>query len=134
MVRQAWPDSAGDAAPSVSVPPDKAGWPRVEIIMSHAGASASLVEGLLAHGLASRDPVRGIVVAGTGNGGLHEVLESALLRAQADGVRVVRATRCTAGRVLAGANDSIPDSAGLSPVKARIALMLRLMAAAGAGA
>ena len=133
MVRGAWPGTSGDVAPRGAMPSDKAGWPRVEIIMSYAGASASLVEGLLAHGLASNDPVRGIVVAGTGNGGLHQALESALLRAQADGVLVVRATRCSAGRVLVGANDSIPDSAGLSPVKARIALMLRLMAAGAGG-
>jgi hypothetical protein len=35
--------------------------------------------------------------------------------------------------VIVGANDVIPDSAGLSPVKARIALMLRLMAAGAGG-
>ena len=60
---------------------------------------------------------------------MHQSLESALLRAQAHGVLVVRATRCAEGRVLVGTNDALPDSAGLSPVKARIALMLRLMAA-----
>ena len=128
MVRGAWPGSSGEAAPG-TIPSDHARWPRVEIVMSYAGASASMVDGLLAHGLASKDPVRGIVVAGTGNGSVHQALESALLRAQADGVLVVRATRCAEGRVLVGANDTLPDSAGLSPVKARIALMLRLMAA-----
>ena len=128
MVRGAWPGSSGEAAPG-TIPSDHARWPRVEIVMSYAGASASMVDGLLAHGLASKDPVRGIVVAGTGNGGVHQALEFALLRAQAHGILVVRATRCAEGRVLVGANDTLPDSAGLSPVKARIALMLRLMAA-----
>jgi L-asparaginase len=128
-----WPDASGEATTGVAIPSDEARWPRVEIIMSYAGASASMVQGLLAHGRASNDPVQGIVVAGTGNGSLHQALEAALLKAQADGIRVVRATRCFAGRVIVGANDVIPDSAGLSPVKARIALMLRLMAAGAGG-
>jgi L-asparaginase len=128
-----WPDASGEVGLGAAIPSDKARWPRVEIIMSYAGASASMVEGLLAHGRASNNPVRGIVVAGTGNGSLHQALEAALLQAQTDGVPVVRATRCCAGRVLVGANDAIPDSAGLSPVKARIALMLRLMAAGPGG-
>jgi len=42
----------------------------------------------------------------------------------------VRATRCPNGRVLPAGKDKIADSQGLSPVKARIALMLRLMAPA----
>ncbi|MBC7707255.1 MAG: asparaginase [Rhodoferax sp.] len=129
MVRGAWPGDSGEAAPENAIPATKARWPRVEIIMSYAGAGASMVDGLLSHGLASNDPVRGIVVAGTGNGSVHQALESALLRAQTQGVVVVRATRCAGGRVLAGSSDTLPDSAGLSPVKARIALMLRLIAA-----
>jgi L-asparaginase len=47
--------------------------------------------------------------------------------AQAQGVKVVRSTRCAQGRVLARPDDKLPDSAGLSPVKARIALMLGLL-------
>ena len=100
---------------------DLADWPRVEIVMSHAGASGAVVEALLAQG------VQGLVVAATGNGSLHQALEAALLEAQAAGVRVVRATRCLNGRVLPKPGDSIPDSQGLSPVKARVALMLRLL-------
>ena len=100
---------------------DLADWPRVEIVMSHAGASGAVVEALLAQG------VQGLVVAATGNGSLHQALEAALLEAQAAGVRVVRATRCLNGRVLPKPGDSIPDSQGLSPVKARVDLMLRLL-------
>ena len=129
MLRGDWPGTSGDVAPGGALPSGKAQWPRVEIIMSYAGAGASMVEALREHGLTSNYPVRGIVVAGTGNGSVHQALESALLRAQAQGVRVVRSTRCATGRVLVGANDAIPDSAGLSPVKARIALMLGLVAA-----
>ncbi|MDQ3271588.1 MAG: asparaginase, partial [Pseudomonadota bacterium] len=68
-----------------------------------------------------------LVVAGTGNGTLHHALEAALLQAQTQGVRVVRATRCLEGRVLPHAGDVFADSQGLSPVKARVALMLALM-------
>lgn len=103
-------------------------WPRVEILMSHAGASGAMVDALLAQAAAGYpDPVRGMVVAATGNGTVHHALEAALLRAQAAGVKVLRATRCTEGRVLPVPGSSLPDSQGLSPVKARIALMLSLL-------
>ena len=112
--------------PATVLPLDSV-WPRVEIVMNYAGVGPFVVDSLLAHGAASGEPVRGIVVAATGNGTLHQDLEVALLRAQAQGVKVVRATRCSRGRVLAQAGDALPDSQGLSPVKARIALMLDLM-------
>jgi len=116
-------------------------WPRVEIVMNYAGASGALVDALLApvpaagaQGLtdaqpAKAPPVRGLVVAGTGNGTIHQDLEAALRRAQALGVRVVRSTRCATGRVLATESSEFEHSKGLSPVKARIALMLELMQA-----
>jgi L-asparaginase len=96
-------------------------WPRVEIVMNYAGASGAMVEALLAQG------VQGLVVAGTGNGSLHHALEDALLKAQAAGIPVLRSTRCLNGRVLLKPGDSIPDSQGLTPVKARVALILRLL-------
>lgn len=101
-------------------------WPRVEIVMNYAGGSAGVVDALLqpCPGVA---PLRGLVVAGTGNGTLHHDLEAALRRAQQAGVKVLRTTRCATGRVLATAHSEFADSGGLSPVKARIALMLTLM-------
>ena len=96
-------------------------WPRVDIVMSHAGADGAVVRALVADG------VQGLVVAGTGNGSLHHALESALLQAQAAGVRVVRSTRCLEGRVLSKPGEALPDSQGLSPVKARISLLLALL-------
>ncbi|ABM37229.1 asparaginase [Polaromonas naphthalenivorans] len=97
-------------------------WPRVEIIMNYVGASDALVQALVDQG------VRGLVVAATGNGTLHHALQAGLLKAQAAGVRVVRSTRCVDGRVLPLPGDAIADSKGLSPVKARVALMLDLLA------
>ena len=96
-------------------------WPRVEIIMNYAGASDAIVQALVAQG------VHGLVVAGTGNGTIHQQLQAALLKAQAAGVRVVRSTRCVNGRVLPLPGAAIADSNGLSPVKARVALMLELL-------
>jgi L-asparaginase len=95
--------------------------PRVEIVMSYAGASGATVQALTAQG------VQGLVVAGTGNGTLHHALQAALLQAQDAGVKVVRATRCANGKVLAMPGDAIPDSKGLSPVKARVAMVLELL-------
>jgi L-asparaginase len=102
-------------------------WPRVEIVMNYAGASGAMVDWLI------RDGVQGLVVAGTGNGTIHHDLEAALLRAQTAGVKVVRATRCAHGRVLAHSGDRIADSNGLSPVKARVTLILELLGARAAG-
>jgi len=97
-------------------------WPRVEIVMNYAGASALMVQALVGQG------VQGLVVAATGNGTIHEALQAGLLAAQAAGVRVVRSTRCLDGHVLPLPGNPIADSRGLSPVKARIALILDLMA------
>ena len=97
------------------------GWPGVEIVMNYAGASGALVDALVAQG------VQGLIVAGTGNGTVHQSLLDSLLKAQAQGVHIIRSTRCIQGGVLARTDDSFPSSNGLSPVKARIHLMLSLM-------
>ncbi|PJI97449.1 L-asparaginase [Acidovorax sp. 69] len=98
-------------------------WPWVEVVMSHAAASGKAVDALV------REGVQGLVVACTGNGTIHHSLEAALSRAQNTGVRVVRSTRCTEGQVLPKPGDLLPDSQGLSPVKARVTLMLDLLRA-----
>jgi len=72
-------------------------------------------------------PLRGLVVAGTGNGTIHQDLEAALRRAVQADVRVLRCTRCATGRVIPRPDAEFADAGGLSPVKARIALMLALM-------
>ena len=96
-------------------------WPKVEIVMNYAGANGEVVHALCLMG------VHGLVVAGTGNGTLHHDLEAALLKAQSQGVRVVRSSRCANGRVLPRPDDALTDSRGLSPVKARVELMLEVM-------
>lgn len=97
-------------------------WPRVELVTSHAGATGTLVEALQAQG------VEGLVVAGTGNGSVHHTLQTALERAQAAGVAVRRASRVPDGPVTpVGQAGEWPSYGALTPVQARIELMLELM-------
>lgn len=116
---RAWPQ--GVAMGAERLPADVSAWPRVEIIGSYAGASGAVVRALCASG------VRGLVVAATGNGTVHHELEAALLEAQASGVRVLRSSRCLNGRVLGQADDRLPSADDLTPVKARVELMLGMM-------
>jgi len=96
-------------------------WPRVDIVMNHVGADGAVVRALMAQG------VDGLVVAGTGNGSLSNALEAALREAQAQGVRILRSTRCDAGPVTAS-EEALPSAGALSPVKARIEMILDLLA------
>jgi L-asparaginase len=98
-------------------------WPRVEIIFSHAGASAATVDALVASG------VQGLVVAASGNGTIHQALLGALKRAQAAGVALLVASRCPWGALVCNPAQppAWPWAAGLSPVKARISLLWQLL-------
>ena len=116
-----WPRGAALGLEAVAAEP--AGWPRVEVVTSHAGADGGIVRAAMAAG------AKGIVVAGTGNGTVHEDLGSALREAQAAGVRVLRATRCAEGGVVGESADALPSAGVLSPVKARIELLLELLSA-----
>ncbi|SCX68283.1 asparaginase [Variovorax sp. EL159] len=120
---RAWPEGAAKASKALEVA--AARWPRVEIVMSHAGASGAIVDALLLAGGA--EPVCGLVLAATGNGTLHHALETAALKAQDEGVAVLRATRCANGRILPRPDDRLRDAGALTPVKARVALMLELL-------
>lgn len=105
--------------------------PRVAIVTSHADSDGAVVQGLMALGRQNQvEAIQGIVVACTGNGTVHAELQKALQEAQAMGVRVVRATRCARGRVIPSEQAVFPDSKGLSPLKARLALALDLMSEA----
>jgi L-asparaginase len=102
--------------------------PRVEIVLNHSGATGAIVEALLLqHKTATSNKLAGIVVAATGNGTISKELEIALQQAESAGVTVWRSTRCAFGALVGKADAQFGDSGGLSPVKARIALMLHLV-------
>jgi len=126
-----WPSTSRDTAAqafNAVQTRDTESWPRVEIVMSHAGASGGLVDALLRERTAGNaQPMQGLVLAATGNGTLHHALEAAALRAEQAGVAVLRATRCAEGRILPTSHAAPRDAGALSPVKARIALMLELL-------
>ncbi|SFP42683.1 asparaginase [Variovorax sp. 770b2] len=120
---RAWPAApSSQSSKALSAPGP---WPRVEIVMSHAGASGAIIDALLREG--AEEPVRGLVLATTGNGTVHHALEVAALKAQDAGIAVLRATRCSSGRILPKPDDPLRDAGALTPVKARIALMLELL-------
>lgn len=122
-----WRASALDAAAAHEAPLGAAlscavaQWPRVDIVASHAGADGAVVRALCADG------VQGLVLAATGNGTVHADLEAALVLAQEHGVAVWRSLRCGAGGELPRADAALPCAVALTPVKARIELMLQLM-------
>ncbi|MFD0667530.1 asparaginase [Ramlibacter sp. MAHUQ-53] len=121
-----WPAAGDPQAPARAravAGTDPARWPRVEIVLNHAGADGRLVEALRTQG------IDGLVVAGTGNGTVSGGLEQALLDAQAHGVAVVRSTRCALGRVVGAAEKPLPQASTVTPVKARVSLLLDLMVA-----
>jgi L-asparaginase len=102
--------------------------PRVEIVLSHSGASGTLVKALMCANDDEEAPLSGIVVAGTGNGSIHTDLEAALREAEQSGVWVWRTSRCSYGRIVLGPT-SLTDEFTASPVsavKARIDMLLAL--------
>lgn len=115
-----WP--AGEAVGLARIDREPGQWPRVEIVMNHAGADGVVVRALQGAGVA------GLVAAGTGNGTLSAALDAALREAQAAGVVVWRSTRCDAGPVM-DLPGLLPSAGTLSPVKARIELILTLLGA-----
>jgi len=67
------------------------------------------------------------VLEGTGNGTLHSALEAVARRAQAQGVKVLRASRCQGGGVVGAPEGALPSAGALGPAKARVELMLSLL-------
>lgn len=114
-----WP--AGEALGLARIARPAGRWPRVDIVINHAGADGSIVRALVSGG------VDGLIAAGTGNGTLSQALDAALREAQAGGVKVWRSTRCDAGPVME-LPGLLPSAGALSPVKARVEMILALLA------
>jgi L-asparaginase len=101
--------------------PEPATWPWVEVLFNHVQADARHVDVLVKAG------INGLVVAGTGNGSVSQLLKDALLRAQMAGVEVRLASRCNQGPVTITPSHAFEVLVGLSPVKTRVALILDMM-------
>jgi L-asparaginase len=117
-----WPNGASIGL--AALPAAEADWPFVAVVASGAGVDARQVRALTAAGC------RGIVVAGTGNGSLHRELETALRQAMADGVSVLRSTRCIEGGIAESeerAREGLPSAGSLTPAQARVELIVRLL-------
>jgi L-asparaginase len=100
--------------------------PRVDVLLVYQDAPGDLVRAAVDAG------TRGIVIAAAGAGATSGTQREALLHAAARGIPVVTTTRTGTGRIAPRTRPAAPDepariAAGdLSPVKARILLMLAL--------
>jgi len=117
---RAWPEGVALGLERIAAEPST--WPRVEIVMNHAGADGRVVDDAVIAGTA------GLVVAGTGHGTVSARMEQALARARGEGVRVARASRCVFGPVLPHGADDVEAAGELSAVQARVELQLALLA------
>jgi L-asparaginase len=106
--------------------------PKVEIVMSYAGADGLLIRSVLGDGT-----VQGLVIAGLGLGGVPGAVYDVIKEARANGIPVAISTRVPTGRIFPlsatkGSALSLRQigcvlTDNLSPQKARILLMLALI-------
>ena len=99
--------------------------PRVDIIYTYAGADGALIEAAVAHG------AEGIVIAGFPTGVATPVMDEVIRRVAPKGIAVVMTNRGGMGRVMdkkAGEARPLLWGDNLTPVKARVLLMLALTA------
>jgi len=99
--------------------------PKVGIVYSYSNVEADIVEPLLKNGY------QGIVHAGVGNGNIHRNVFPVLIKAQEQGIQVVRSSRVPTGPTtldaeVDDAKYNFVASQELNPQKARILLMLAL--------
>ena len=127
-----WPQLSTPHAGLLDKLIDHTPWPRVEWVTSHGGQDGFLVRAMLVASQAAAQRgdeaavLKGLVVAGTGNGTLHQDLEEALLEAQALGVQVRRTTRVAYGTVIDAGHSPFVVST-LPPAKARLELLLDML-------
>ncbi|SMC31810.1 asparaginase [Polynucleobacter kasalickyi] len=108
---------------ALNFPKSGEAWPWVEILTSHAGVRPDVFKFLLKQG------VEGVVLAGTGQGNVHENLMESLLLAKGQQLPMVRASRTLLGDIrpeVPVSDQSLGTVAArnLSPAKARVALQL----------
>ena len=115
-----WPAGGDCAAALMQADAD---WPVVDILTSHAGARGALLRAAVAAG------AKGVVLAGTGNGSVHRDLVTAAHEVIAQGVRVLRASRCQLGGVVGESQSGLPSACELTAPQARVRLLLELRAA-----
>lgn len=99
------------------------GLPRVDVVMSYAGADGVLIDAAVAAG------AKGIVSAGSGAGRITPAESAALGRAAEQGVVVCQASRVHSGRVLRSPEmrqRGVVAAGNHRPWKARVLLMLAL--------
>ncbi len=96
--------------------------PRVDVFLAYQGAAGDLIRAAVDLGAS------GIVMASAGAGATSGTQDEGLAYARARGVPVVVTTRAGSGRISAARVTQTQDIAGadLSPVKARVLLMLAL--------
>lgn len=121
-----WPLSPPGAETLLMRLLDTAVWPRVFWVTSHAGADPLAVRRWLPQGPGTEAACEGVLVAGTGNGTLHQALETSLQEATQCGLRVWITTRCHSGVVMGHAGQPWVDCP-LPPSKARLALVFDLL-------
>ncbi len=99
--------------------------PRVDIIYTYAGADGALIEAAVVQGAA------GLVIAGFPTGSATPVMDDAIRRVAAKGIAVVMTNRGGMGRVMDKKRSEMRPliwGDNLTPVKARVLLMLALTA------
>jgi L-asparaginase len=118
---RSWPTPPSDALDCFNRCMSAEQWPRVEIVVNHAGNGGEIVHELIRHGAA------GIVAVGVGDSATHRGLEESLLYAVEGGVSVVRSPRRVLGRAPPQSDDKPAASREQLPQKARIDLLLALL-------
>lgn len=106
-------------------------WPRVDIIHNYVNSSGDMIHALLNYQSPSSGSLRGLVLAGTGMGTASESVTKALKSAQSAGVLIWQSSRCAFAVLNVRDDLNFYDFHGLTPVKARIALTLHLIANKG---
>jgi L-asparaginase len=103
--------------------------PRVHIVPSYADVDPHLLRLMLAsEAWPAEQPLAGLVVEATGNGTVHERLLPLLGEATRRGIAVALASRCSEGAIALHPGIGFEVFDGLSVLKTRLALALRLLA------